>query len=133
MTYSDFPDRMLPDGSLSTFQNAMVDWLYRNATAPVKVNPTLKVAMGPDVSDADFFEECRKVAKEQMEAEADDLRLKHQKAINTLTDKVERAEHDVDEQRLEVRDRQMETMGSAGELALSLISKRQRSVSTHPE
>ncbi|MEE4193918.1 MAG: hypothetical protein V2J07_01845, partial [Anaerolineae bacterium] len=129
VTYSDFPDRLLPDGSLTTFQNAMIDWLYRNATAPVKVNPTLKVSAGPDVSKEDFFAECRKVAKDKMEAEADDLRLKHQKAMNTLTDKIERAEHDVDEQRLEVRDRQMETMGSAGELAISLISKRRRSVS----
>lgn len=129
VTYSDFPEKMLPDGSLTTFKNAMVDWLYRNATAPVKVNPTLKVSAGPDVSEADFFAECRKVAKDRMEAEADKIRAKHDKAMNTLMDKIERAEHDVDEQRLEVRDRQMETMGSAGELALSLISKRRRSVS----
>jgi hypothetical protein len=129
VTYGDFPDRMLPDGSLPAFKTSMIDWIYRNATAPVKVNPTLKVSAGPDVSEADFFAQCREVAKGKMEDEADKLRLKHEKAMMTLTDKIERAEHDVDEQRLEVRDRQMETMGSAGELAISLISKRRRSVS----
>ena len=129
VTYGELPDRMLPDGSLSSFKSSMIDWLYRNASVPVKVNAELKVYGAPDESEADFFARCREVAKEEMEAEADKLRAKHDKATATLMDKIERAEHDVDEQRIEVQQRQMETLGSAGELALSLISKRRRSVS----
>jgi len=128
-TYAALPDHLLPTGSVSSFKTAMVDWLYRNITLPIETNNTLKLYSSPEESHDVFLERCQTEAQDAMEEEAEKIREKYEKSKNTLEDRIELAEERVADEKIDLSQRQMEEMGSHGELLFSLISKRKRSMS----
>jgi hypothetical protein len=130
VTYSELPERLLPSNSLASFRNDMVDWLYRNVNLPILVNDGLKLYADATETEEEFQKRCREEAQQRMEAEAQKMRDKHEDDRTTLRNRIERTQKMVDDRRATVQRRGLETLGSAGELALSWVTKRRRSVST---
>jgi hypothetical protein len=130
VTYSELPERLLPSNSLTAFRNDMIDWLYRNINLPIQVNDGLKLFAGAAETKEEFQKRCREEAQRRMEAEAEKLRDKHESSRTTLRNRIERTQKMVDDRRATVQRRGLETLGSAGELALSMVTKQRRSVST---
>jgi hypothetical protein len=130
VTYSELPERLLPSNSLTAFRNDMIDWLYRNINLPIQVNDGLKMFAGATESKEEFQKRCRQEAQKRMETEAETMRTRHESNRTTLRNRIERTQKMVDDRRATVQRRGLETLGSAGELALSMVTKRRRSVNT---
>ena len=129
VTYADLPVHLLPTGSISTFKTAMLDWLYRNITLPTETNNTLKLYSNPEESHDVFLERCRTEAQDAMEKEAEKIWERYEKSKTTLEDRIELAEERVADEKIDLSQRQIEEMGTHGELFFSLINKRKRSMS----
>ncbi|MEA4906091.1 MAG: type IV secretion system DNA-binding domain-containing protein [Anaerolineaceae bacterium] len=121
----------LGDGRrLKLWQKDFVDWLYRTGAIRVRANTALKVYADPDVGPAELRERCGEAAKAALAVEQDKLEAAFVRKIEALRRKVSRQNSEVDEQQQEVEQRRMEEWGTHGELALSIFSKRRRSVSS---
>jgi hypothetical protein len=115
---------------LKSLQADFIDWVYRAGTVRVRANETLKVYAGPDTSAGDFRELCSQAARSGLETEIAKLKDTYERKISLLEQKVSRQELEVKGQEDEVKERQMEELGTHGELLLSMFTKRKRSLST---
>ncbi len=121
----------LSDAKAATgFRQDFEDWVFRNGTIRIKVNQTLKVYAGPQVSSAEFRDMCSKAASEAADTEQDKLAGTYEKKLDALEAKIKRQELEVEEQKSDLGSRRMEEIGTHGELLLSLFAGRKRSVSS---
>jgi hypothetical protein len=117
--------------SVKSLESDFVEWVYRSGAIRLRANEALKVYAGPEVSSAEFREQCSKAARDQLEAEIDKLETAFDKKLDALEAKVRRQELEVKEAEDEVGQRRLEELGTHGELLLSMLtSKRRRSVSS---
>jgi hypothetical protein len=120
----------LSDARTATaFRDDFEDWIFRTGTIRVKVNQTLKVYAGPQVSDAEFRDMCSKAASEIADAEQDKLAVTFNKKRDAMEAKEKRQELEVEEQKSDLNARRLEEAGTHGELLLSMFVGRKRSVS----
>lgn len=116
--------------SLAALKRDFVDWVYRTAIVRVRANEALKVYAGPQVSAADFRQQCADAARRGLQEALEKLQRAHEQKLLALRQKVQRQELEVREQQEEVRQRGLEEMGAHGELLLSVFSRRKRSLTT---
>ncbi len=112
------------------WQADFTDWVYRNGTVQVRANEQLKVYAGPDVTLAQFHEQCRQASDAGLDAELEKLKDKYKSKMSTLQSRVQRQELEVDQQKDEVSQRGREQFGSMAEFGLSLLGGRKRSISS---
>ncbi len=112
------------------WQNDFADWIYRTGAIQVRANETLKVYAGPDVSSAQFHEQCSRAAREGLETELTKLQATYERKIAALEARVKRQSLEVDQQQDEVSQRRTEQFGSIAEFGLSLLGGRKRSISS---
>ncbi len=115
---------------LKDLEKDFLDWVFRNGTIYLRANESLKVYAGPDVSAAEFREQCSKAARQGLAAEQKKLDDLYRRKLETLDNKVERQRLEVKEQEDELSQRRMEELGTGGELLLSLFGGRRRSISS---
>ena len=115
---------------LKNYEKDFVEWIYREGTIYLKVNEKLQVFAGPDVSDEEFSAKCLKAAKDQKEDARKKLEKTYDDKLSKLMEKVTRQEMEVDQQEGELSQRRMEELGTHGELLLSLLGSRRKSVSS---
>jgi len=115
---------------LSALQKDYIDWIYRSGGVKVHSNPTLKLFAGPDVTSAGFRDMCSKAAKDAMEAEADKIKATFETKRKALAAKIDRQESVVDGKKDAVSARNMEGLAAGGELLLSLLGGRRKSLSS---
>ncbi|HOD03723.1 MAG TPA: type IV secretion system DNA-binding domain-containing protein [Anaerolineaceae bacterium] len=115
---------------LTALQKDFIEWVYRNGSIRLRSNPTLKLVAGPDVSQAQFREQCSSAAKQAMQAEVDKLETTYRTKLETMKQKIKRQEKEVESQEDEVSQRRTEELGTHGELVLSLLGGRKRSISS---
>ncbi|HQN43816.1 MAG TPA: hypothetical protein PLA25_06755, partial [Anaerolineaceae bacterium] len=115
---------------LTALQKDFIEWVYRNGSIRLRSNPTLKLVAGPDVSQAQFREQCSNAAKQAMQAEVDKLETAYRTKLETMKQKIKRQEKEVESQEDEVSQRRTEELGTHGELVLSLLGGRKRSISS---
>jgi len=115
---------------LNALQKDYIEWVYRNGTIRLRSNPTLKLVAGPEVSQAQFREQCSTAAKQAMQTEVDKLETAYRAKLETMRQKIKRQEKEVESQEDEVAQRRTEELGTHGELVLSLLGGRKRSISS---
>lgn len=115
---------------VKTLKDSFLDWVYQSGTIRLRANETLKVYGSPDLSTAEFRERCGQAARQGLEAELKKLETSNSNKIEALKIKVERKQFEVKEQEELVSTRRIEEIGAHGELLLSVLGKRRRSVST---
>ena len=121
----------LADGrKISALQKDFLDWVYRTGTLHLKANPTLKVFGGPQLSAAEFREQCSRAAHSAFEAEAAKIKADSDQKLTALRQKITRQEAEEKQQVDEVNQRREEELGAGGEFVLGLFTKRKRSLST---
>jgi len=128
--FTRLPGWLTDTRRLNALQKDFVDWIYRDGGIQVRSNPALKVSAGPDVSSAEFREMCSQAAKEAYEAEADLLVDKFEARQKALAAKISRQEQVVEGKKDAVSSRNMEGLAAGGELLLSMLGGRKRSLST---
>ena len=129
-TFEHLPDWLDELGSLKTIKTDYVDWLYRTGTLQIKTNEPLKTYASPDTSKAEFMKQCTQAAKDLISDETDALESKYDKKMDALMSKIKRQQLEVEEQEDEVDQRRLEELGTHGELLISLLGKRKRSISS---
>jgi len=106
------------------------DWIYRTQTMTIRVNETLGIAAGPEVSEEAFLEMCDAAAEEKKETEIDALEKKYQAKLKKLEEKLQKETMEWEEDKQDLNHRRMEEAGKGLENLLSLVSGRRRSLTT---
>ncbi|MCK6568460.1 MAG: hypothetical protein DCC59_10855 [Chloroflexi bacterium] len=122
----------LNDSKLMTaLQKDFTDWVFRNSSVTARVNKTLKVFAGPDVSQADFMKACADTARESRDAEIEKKTAALEKKIRTLEDKLGREHRELREDEAELQNRNIESGANLLELGASVFGlTRKKSVTT---
>jgi hypothetical protein len=128
--FASLPGWLMDAKRLPALQRDYIDWIYRSGGIQVRSNPTLKVFAGPEVSAAEFREMCSKAAKEAYDAEAEKLADTFNAKQKALAAKISRQEQVVDGKKDAVSSRNVEGLAAGGELLLSLLGGRKKSLSS---
>jgi hypothetical protein len=114
----------------SGMQSDFVDWIYRGAEVKVKVNETLKIYGGPDLSIAEFKRLCAKAAEARLDVEIDRIEASYEKKIDRVEDKLTKEERELREDEADLARRRREELGTHAETIFGLFTKRRKSVSS---
>ena len=128
--FAPLPGWLMDTRRTSALQKDYIDWIYRSGGVQVRSNPALKVFAGPEVSAAEFREMCSKAAKEAYDVEADKLSDTFAAKQKALAAKINRQEQVVDGKKDAVSSRNVEGLAAGGELLLSLLGGRRKSLSS---
>jgi len=129
-TYRDLPMWLSDARNLKSLQSDFMDWIYRSANINVKANQTLKIFAGPETSDADFQKMCDSASNDLLDIELEKIKDIYEKKLDALEDKLEKEMRDVETAENKLEKRRLEEVGTHGELLLSFLSKRKKSISS---
>lgn len=128
--YSPLPAWLADARLLAGYQQDFVEWVYRNATLRVRANEKLKVFAPPEVSTAQFREQCAQAARQAMQADLDKIESTYQKRTSDLQRRIERARSDVRDKENTHDQRKMEELATHGQSLLNLFGKRRATISS---
>jgi hypothetical protein len=120
-------DAPLNDVKLMTaLQKDFTDWAFRNSSVKARVNQTLKVFAGPDVSPADFMKACADAARDARDAEIEKKTGQLDRQLRSLEDKLTREERELSKDEDELSNRKMEEAGTHLENITGLFGGRRK-------
>ena len=120
-------DSPLNDVKLMTaLQKDFTDWVFRNSSVSARVNQTLKVFAGPDVSKAEFMRACADAARDARDAETAKKTAQLDRQLKTLEDKLSREERELREDEAELSNRKVEEAGTHLENLTGLFGGRRK-------
>lgn len=124
-------DLAIEDGKVvNGLKSDFEDWIYRTQAMTIRVNETLGVAAGPDVSEEEFKEMCAKAAEEKEASEIEAVKAKYEKKLDNLEEDLKDEMLDLEEEKQELSHRRMEEVGKGVENVLGLFTGRRRSITT---
>ncbi|MBN2549243.1 MAG: DUF87 domain-containing protein [Anaerolineales bacterium] len=112
---------------VTAMQKDLVDWGYRTSQVAVRVNETLAIYAGPNITQAEFQQMCTDAAREGRDAESKKACATYDRKIDVLQEKLAREERELDQDESELSQRKMEELGTHAENVLSLFAKRKSS------
>jgi hypothetical protein len=116
---------------MTSLQKDFTDWVFRNSSVKARVNQTLKVFAGPDVTPADFMKACADAARDARDAELEKLIGPLDRKIKALEEKIAREERELQQDQTELGQRKNEELGNLAELGASLVGiGRKKSLTT---
>jgi len=129
-SYRDLPMWLSDTRNFKSLQTDFMDWIYRSASIKVQANQTLKIFAGPEISSTEFQKMCTDAANEMKIAELDKVKAIYEKKMDVLEDKLEKEMRDVESAENTLEKRRIEEVGTHGELLLSFLTKRKKSISS---
>jgi hypothetical protein len=124
------PGFLTQEKRVSDMQKDFVEWLFRTGTIKLRSNPTLKVVVGPDISDSDFQKKCADAVNDLKQSDIDKVNQKYQTKIQTLQRKLDSQEMDVKNAQKQVSNRTIETAITGGTALLGMLTGSKRSLSS---
>jgi hypothetical protein len=116
---------------MNALHKDFTDWVYRTSLVKARVNQSLKVFAGPDISQADFMKACADAARDARDTELGKATAALDRRIKALQDKLVREERELRQDQTELNQRKTEELGNWAELGASLIGiGRKKSIST---
>ena len=109
---------------LKSLQADFTEWAFRTSQVSVRVNDTLKVYAGPDVSPADFRTLCADAARSGRDAEIKKQSDQYDRKLAALKDKLNREARELEQDESELSSRKMEELGKHADTLFSLFGKR---------
>jgi hypothetical protein len=137
-------DNPLPEANFDTLENLSLvdgktikelesdfaDWIYRTQSMKLRLNESLDVVAGPNVSDEDFKRMCEQAAEKKKQADLDALNKKFDRDLDTLETRLEREETRLAGYKDQLGHRRVEELGKGVENVLGLFTGSRRSMST---
>ncbi len=121
----------LTDGTkLREFEADYKDWIYHEVTVSVRANEELEVYAGPQVTQGEFRRLCAGAAEKKLEEETKKINESFEKKVDTIRDRLQREERELEEDKVEHSQRKLEEAGTHAENLLSLLAGRKRTIST---
>jgi hypothetical protein len=117
--------------TLNAIQKDFADWVYRAAQVTVRVNETLEVYAGPQVSQAEFRRLCADAARRARQAESEKVSATYERKLTALREKLGREQRELRQDEKELSQRKWEESGTHAENIASLVGLgRRRSLTT---
>ena len=113
-----------------TYESDFVNYLYRDASIMVWSNEKLGVYADEDDTEDDFLDKCKDKIEELSAAEIEKIKKTHEARLDKLEAKLKKLNVSLEDKQNQVKQRGVQTVAAAGELILSLIQKRKKSVSS---
>ena len=112
---------------IATMQKDFLDWVFRNAALPIKVNDVLQVAWFPPMSEGEFRRRCSDLARQKRDEEIKKVVQTYDKKIEAIRQKLIREEQELEADQEKLNLRRMEEVGTHAENILGLLSGRRSS------
>ncbi len=114
---------------LKTIAKDLSDWLYYNSSLTIKVHPDLDVFQRPDERERDFKIRLQQAARERRDAEVDALKVKSDREIERIQDRLKREERDLASDQATYDARKREEAIGIGESVLGFFMGRRSTTS----
>ena len=128
--FLSLPSWLSGSKNAAALEKEFLDWVYRTAGLTLFAHDGLKIYSSPDDTQVTFRKKCEEAARLQLRDQQAKLDSTFNTRLTTLKRKIEKQQSMVDKYENEVSRRRMEELGSAAELAISLFSKRKKSISS---
>jgi hypothetical protein len=130
--FDRIPESMNEAREYDALKQDLVDYLYRNSSLKLLYSPALKEYSRPNEDERDFRARLNQAAREQRDQEVDELNDRYAKRLQTLNDRLRRAQATVARKQADAEARKREVMVSVGESVLGMFIGRRsiRSAST---
>jgi hypothetical protein len=115
---------------LRSLEKDFLDWAYRESTLPIRVNPELKVAVGPETSSEEFLRLCTEAAAKGVRGKRAKELAAVQRKIDSLEKKLTREERELREDKTEMTQRTIEEVGTAADNIIGILTGRSRRLTT---
>jgi len=115
---------------VSSLEKDFIEWIYRTQSMTLRVNESLGVVGGPDVSDDAFRKMCAEAVEKKKEEQIEAIKTKYEALYDKLEDKLRKEVQDYEEDKQELNHRRMEEVGKGLENVIGLFAGRSRSIST---
>jgi flagellar motility protein MotE (MotC chaperone) len=112
--------------SYRTWSKSFSDALYRDRRLKLWKSPTYKEVSQPEESERDFRIRLGQLAREARDEQTEELREKYAKKLETLEDRIRRAEQKVEVQAEQARDQKLKTVVNIGSTLLGAFLGRKR-------
>lgn len=125
------PADWMTDASLAKSRESdFIDYIYRMGGINIRTNKELGVYAPETMSEEEYQKLLNDKVDEAANTEKKKLITAYQKLVDSMEVKIRRAEADVQDKTDKASSRKLEQYGALGELALSLLTGRKRSIST---
>jgi hypothetical protein len=112
---------------VTAMQKDFLDWAFRSSQVTLQANEALNIYGGPEVSSAEFRQQCAAAARKQRDAEAKKVEDAYEKKIEAIQTKLEREEGELQQDQAELSGRTIEEVGNVAETLIGLFGKRRSS------
>lgn len=130
-TFGNFDNLAIDDAKfVSSLEADYVDWIYRTQTMTVRVNKSLGVVAGPEISADEFKQMCAEAVEGKLADDIDSIKDKFKKKRDSLEDKLRTETQRLEKEKQELSHRRIEEVGKGLETVLGLVTGRRRSLST---
>jgi hypothetical protein len=119
--FAELPTGVVSSKKLSAASKELADWLYYNQVLKIEVQPELGIARDPEEDTRQFNIRVQQAAREQRDAEIAKLRKQYEKQIDTLVDKLTRAQQNLNTAQAKAQAKQTEQWVNIGESVLSVF------------
>ncbi len=129
--FDPLPEGMARPASYKLWEKMLTSYIYQNVTLDLLTVPELKLTSRPGESEGDFNARVGLALREQRDVEVEKVRTRYASKLNTLTDRLQRAEMRVEKTRDSYGQQKMATAISFGTTILgALLGRRAVSVGT---
>ncbi len=123
-TFEALPETLNDARDLSKLAAGLVDHLYRSRSLTLAFNPAVKAYSRPGESERDFALRLSQSSREERDREVDKIEDRFRGKIETLSDRLRRAEGQAAKKQAEATSRKAEVLVSVGETVLGMFLGR---------
>ena len=127
--YAELPAAASKPKNYTGWNKDFARWLRTNQPLTLLQSPALKVTSKPDEDDAAFRIRLQQIAREDRDEKVEAMRRKYATRMDSLQDRVRRAEQAIDREQAQARNAQISTLASVGQSILGAVFGRKSGVS----
>jgi hypothetical protein len=127
--YAEVPPAAARAKNYDDWSKALARWLRTSQQLTLYKSPTLKAVSRPDETEGQFRSRLQLLAREQRDEQVEKLRARYAARLETLQDRIRRAEQAVQAQQAQTRSAQLSTIAAVGQSVLGAFFGRKQSMS----
>lgn len=127
--YAELPAAASKAKNYAEWEKAYARWLRNSQALTLLQSPTFKVTSKPDEDEAAFRIRLQQIAREDRDEKVEAMRRKYASRMDTLQDRVRRAEQAIEREQAQARNAQINTLASVGQSILGAVFGRKSGVS----
>jgi hypothetical protein len=122
--FDALPESINQAQEIGELKKSLSDHLYHNSSLTLLHSPVLKAYSQPDESEREFRMRLQQAAREERDAEVDEVSARYEKRLGQLQDRLRRAEAALATKEADVTARKRETVVSVGESVVGMFLGR---------